>query len=252
MPQRHYIVGNWKMNGTRAMLAEARAIDRGAARQPGVRVAIAPPYTLLHAMAEAAEAIAIGAQDCHDRASGAFTGDISAPMIADAGAGFVIVGHSERRQLHGEDDAAVKAKVEAAQAAGLEVIVCVGETEPQRDAGQAETVVGTQLEQSLPEVFDEPERLCIAYEPVWAIGTGRVPAVTDVEAIHQMIRARLVKRFGAAGAKPRILYGGSVNPANAAELLAADEVDGALVGGASLTAESFLSIVAAAAELAGE
>lgn len=252
MPQRHYIVGNWKMNGTRSMLAEARAIDRGAARQPGVRVAIAPPFTLLHAMADAAEVIAIGAQDCHDRASGAFTGDVSAPMIADAGAGFVIVGHSERRQFHGEDNAAVRAKAEAALEAGLEVIVCVGETEAQRDAGKAERVVGSQVDQSLPETVGDPSQLCVAYEPVWAIGTGRVPAVAEVEAIHQMIRARLVKRFGAAGAKPHILYGGSVNPANAAELLAADEVDGALVGGASLTAESFLAIVAAAAELTGE
>jgi triosephosphate isomerase len=252
MLQRQYIVGNWKMNGTRAMLAEARAIDRGAARQPGVRVGIAPPYTLIHAMAEAAETVIVGAQDCHVEASGAFTGDISAPMIADAGAGFVIVGHSERRTLHGEDDASVRAKAKAALAAGLEVIVCVGETEVQRDAGKAEAVVGAQVDRSLPEILEDIERVSLAYEPVWAIGTGRVPAVPDVEAMHRMIRARLVKRFGADGAKPRILYGGSVNPGNASELLAADEVNGALVGGASLAAETFLAIVVAAAELNAE
>ncbi|MCC6925576.1 triose-phosphate isomerase [Novosphingobium sp.] len=247
MALRPYIVGNWKMNGTRAMLAEARSIDRGAARHPGVQVGIAPPFTLVHTMAEAAEAIGVGGQDCHAKASGAFTGDVAAAMLADAGAGFVIVGHSERRAMHGEADADVRAKAEAALAAGLGVIVCVGETEAQRDAGQAEAVVTGQVAGSLPQGDVAAAQLTVAYEPVWAIGTGRVPSVDDVSAMHRAIRAKLVELLGEGGADVRILYGGSVNAGNAAELLAAEDVGGALVGGASLTAESFLTIVAAAA-----
>lgn len=247
MALRPYIVGNWKMNGTRAMLAEARSIDRGAARHPGVQVGIAPPFTLVHTMAEAAEAIGVGGQDCHAKASGAFTGDVAAAMLADAGAGFVIVGHSERRAMHGEADADVRAKAEAALAAGLGVIVCVGETEAQRDAGQAEAVVTAQVAGSLPQGDVAAAQLTVAYEPVWAIGTGRVPSVDDVSAMHRAIRAKLVELLGEGGADVRILYGGSVNAGNAAELLAAEDVGGALVGGASLTAESFLTIVAAAA-----
>jgi triosephosphate isomerase len=247
MPHRPYIVGNWKMNGTRAMLAEARAIDRGAARHPGVRVGIAPPFTLVQALAEAVQTVDVGAQDCHARASGAFTGDVSAPMLADAGAVFAIVGHSERRALHGETDAMVKAKADAAIEAGLGVIVCVGETEAQRDAGQAEAVVAAQLGGSLPVGEGAAGHVTLAYEPVWAIGTGRVPSTGDVAAMHRSIRARLVETYGEAGAKVRILYGGSVNAGNAAELLGVDEVGGALVGGASLTADSFLAIVLAAA-----
>ena len=249
MANRPYIVGNWKMNGTRAMLSEARAIDRGAARHPAVRVAIAPPFTLVHAMAEDATAIAVGGQDCHASPSGAFTGDVSAPLLKDAGAQFVIVGHSERRALHGEADAAVRAKAEAALEAGLEVIVCVGETEAQRDAGQAEAVVAAQLEGSLPRGETAAQGVTVAYEPVWAIGTGRVPSVDDVGAMHRSIRAVLGAIYGEAGAEVAILYGGSVNAANASELLCADEVGGALVGGASLTAESFLTIVAASGPL---
>ncbi len=247
MANRPFIVGNWKMNGTRAMLAEARAIDRGAARHPGVRVAVAPPFTLIQAMADNAETMAIGGQDCHAAASGAFTGDVAAAMLADAGAGFVILGHSERRAMHAETDAAIKAKAEAALAAGLEVIVCVGETEAQRDAGQAEAIVCAQLDGSLPSGEGVAARVAVAYEPVWAIGTGRVPSVSDIGAIHRAIRARLEAIYGNEGAAVSILYGGSVNAANAAELLAADEVGGALVGGASLQAESFLAIVLAAA-----
>ncbi|MFO1256345.1 MAG: triose-phosphate isomerase [Sphingomonadaceae bacterium] len=247
MALRPYIVGNWKMNGTRAMLAEARAIDRGAARHPGVQVGIAPPFTLVHAMAEAAEAIAVGGQDCHAQAAGAHTGDVSAAMLADAGAGFVIVGHSERRAMHGESDAAVRAKAEAALAAGLGAIVCVGETEAQRDAGQAEAVVTAQVAGSVPLGAEVPAQLTVAYEPVWAIGTGRVPSVDDVGAMHRAIRGQLVELFGEAGNEVRILYGGSVNAGNAGELLSAAEVGGALVGGASLTADSFLTIVLAAA-----
>ena len=247
MAMQPFIVGNWKMNGARAMLSEARAIDRGAARYPGVRVGIAPPFTLINAMAEAMQAAQVGAQDCHAEASGAFTGDVSAPMLADAGAQFVIVGHSERRAMHGESDAAVMAKAEAALAAGLEVIVCVGETEAERDAGQAEVIVTGQLTGSLPQGDDAAARVTVAYEPVWAIGTGRVPLVEDVAAMHGAIRAKLDDIYGESGAAVRILYGGSVNAKNAAELLAVDDVGGALVGGASLTAESFLAIVLAAA-----
>lgn len=246
MANRPFIVGNWKMNGTRAMLAEARAIDRGAARHVGVRVAVAPPFTLIQAMAENAETMVIGGQDCHAAASGAYTGDVSAAMLADSGATFTILGHSERRAMHGETDAIVRAKAEAALTAGLEVIVCVGETEAQRDAGQAEAVVCTKLDGSLPVGEGVAARVTVAYEPVWAIGTGRVPSVEDIGAIHRAIRARLEAIYGEDGAGISILYGGSVNAGNAVELLAADEVGGALVGGASLQADNFLAIVLAA------
>ncbi|WP_423142503.1 triose-phosphate isomerase [Parablastomonas sp. CN1-191] len=247
MAQQPFIVGNWKMNGTRPLLAEARAIDRGAGRRSGVRVALAPPFTLVMAMAEALGEVAVGGQDCHAAPSGAHTGDVSAPMLVDAGAQFVILGHSERRADHGETDEQVRAKADAAIEAGLSIIVCVGETEAQRDAGDAEGVVAAQLEGSLPAALPEgASELTVAYEPVWAIGTGRVPAVADVSAMHARIRQELVTRYGEAGADVAILYGGSVNAANAAELLAVPEVGGALVGGASLTADSFLAIVLAA------
>jgi len=247
-----YIVGNWKMNGTRAMLAEARAIDRAAARFPAVDVALAPPFTLIASMAEAVENIGVGGQDCHAKASGAYTGDVSAPILGDAGANFTIVGHSERRAMHGETDADVRAKAEAAQAAGLSVILCVGETELQRDSGKAVDVVTSQLAGSVPQGENAVATLSIAYEPVWAIGTGRVPSVDDVGEMHRALRARLVEIYGEAGGDVRILYGGSVNAGNAAELLAADDVGGALVGGASLTAESFSAIIGAAASLGAE
>jgi len=245
-----YIVGNWKMNGTRALLSEARAIDRAASRFPQVDVALAPPFTLIHALREAVEDIGVGGQDCHVEAAGAFTGDISAAMLADAGADFTIVGHSERRAMHGETDAIVRAKAEAALAADLSVILCVGETEAERDAGKAEAVVAAQLEGSLPRGEGAADKLSVAYEPVWAIGTGRVPSAADVGAMHRAIRDRLCAVYGEAGAGVRILYGGSVNAGNAAELLAAEEVGGALVGGASLAAESFTAIVGAAGALA--
>ena len=249
MAQRPYIVGNWKMHGTRAMLSEARAIDRAAERLMKAEVALAPPFTLIHATRKEAGLVGVGAQDCHAAEGGAHTGDISAAMIKDAGAGFVILGHSERRADHGETDADVKAKAEAALAAGLAVIVCVGETETQRDAGDAESVVTAQLEGSLPRTEGAAEKVTVAYEPVWAIGTGRTPTAEDVGQMHRTIRQRIVEIYGEAGQQVRILYGGSVKPENAAELLAADEVGGALVGGASLTAESFLGIIVAAAEL---
>jgi triosephosphate isomerase len=248
MLERPYIVGNWKMHGTRAMLSEARAIDRGAERLMKVEVALAPPFTLIHATRKEAGLIGVGAQDCHAAEGGAHTGDISAAMLKDSGAGFAIVGHSERRADHGETDAAVKAKAEAALAVGLNAIVCVGETEAQRDAGEAESVVARQLEGSLPRGEGVAAKVTVAYEPVWAIGTGRTPTVDDIGAMHRAIRQRLKALYGQDGAAIRILYGGSVKPENAAELLAADEVGGALVGGASLSAESFLGIVAAAHE----
>lgn len=240
-----YIVGNWKMNGLRASLAEARAIDRAAARYPKVELALAPPSTLISRMREVVQTIDVGGQDCHVAESGAFTGDVSAAMLKDAGAEFVIVGHSERRATYGESDETVRAKAHAALDAGLSVIVCVGETEAQRDAGQAESIVTAQVAGSVPQGDDVTARLSLAYEPVWAIGTGRVPSVEDVAAMHRAIRATLVKVCGEAGTDVRILYGGSVKPENAAELLGADEVGGALVGGASLTAESFIGIVEA-------
>lgn len=244
-----YIVGNWKMNGTRAMLSEARAIDRAAQRLPKVQVAVAPPATLIHRTREAVELIGIGGQDCHVKENGAYTGDISAPMLKDAGADFTLVGHSERRTYHDETDAIVRAKAEAALSAGLSVIVCVGETEAERDAGNAEAVVGTQIAGSVPQSDGAVDKLTVAYEPVWAIGTGRVPSVEDVAAMHKAIRGNLVSIYGDAGAAVRILYGGSVKADNAAELLSIPDVGGALVGGASLTAESFLAIVGAAAAL---
>jgi triosephosphate isomerase len=247
MLRRPLTVGNWKMNGTRAMLAEARAIDRAAARYPQVSVGIAPPFTLIHGMAEAVQEVMVGGQDCHAEESGAFTGDIAAQMLRDSGALFVIVGHSERRTGHGESDADVQAKAAAAIAANLSVILCVGESEAVRDAGKAEEVVAAQLAASVPRGEGVPEKLAIAYEPIWAIGTGRTASVDDVETMHRALRARLVEIYGDEGKEVRILYGGSVNAGNAADLLAADEVRGALVGGASLTAESFTSIILAAA-----
>ena len=247
MSQRPYIVGNWKMHGTRAMLAEARAIDRAAERLIKVEVALAPPFTLIHATRKEAELIGIGAQDVHPAEGGAHTGDVSAAMVKDAGASFTIVGHSERRANHKETNALVREKAEAAISVGLNVIVCVGETEAERDGGKAEAVVGRQLSGSLPADADVAEKITVAYEPVWAIGTGRTPTVDDIGAMHRHIRAKLVDLYGDAGAGVRILYGGSVKPDNAAELLAADDVGGALVGGASLTAESFLGIIIAAA-----
>ena len=237
------IVGNWKMHGLAASLAEIAAVAR--ACPPRVELAICPPFTLIERAARAAAgtALGIGGQTLHAAEQGAHTGDISAAMLVDCGATLVIVGHSERRADCGETDAVVLAKGSAAVAAGLTAIVCVGETEAERDAGRAEAVVAAQLAGSLP---DAPDRLVVAYEPVWAIGTGRTPTEADVAAMHGMIRAALSARYGAAGAAMRILYGGSVKPDNAAALLAVPNVDGALVGGASLTAASLLAIAAAA------
>lgn len=249
MAIRPYIVGNWKMNGTRAMLSEARAIDRAAQRYMKVEVAVAPPYTLIHAVHREAEQIGVGAQDCHPGNEGAHTGDICASMIADAGAKFVILGHSERRQDHGENNKLVNAKIESALDAGLRVILCCGETLETRDAGDAEDFVLRQLKVALPAFADPSERLTIAYEPIWAIGTGRTATVEDIAAMHGAIRKLLDETYGEeASLGVRILYGGSVKPENAREILSTPEVGGALVGGASLSAESFLGIVVAASE----
>ena len=250
MSQRPYIVGNWKMHGTRAMLSEARAIDRAAQRHMKVEVALAPPYTLIHPIHREAEQIAVGAQDCHHEDGGAHTGDISAAMVADAGAKFVILGHSERRQNHGEKDQIVQAKAESALAAGLRIILCCGESEQTRKTGRALAFVKKQLKASLPaEIEDVTEKLTIAYEPIWAIGTGNTATIDDIAEMHGEIRALLVKLYGEeAGSQVRILYGGSVKPENAGEILSTAEVGGALVGGASLTADSFMGIALAAGE----
>ena len=253
MTRRPYIVGNWKMHGTRAMLSEARAIDRAAQRHMKVEVALAPPYTLIHPIHREAEQIAVGAQDCHHAEGGAHTGDISAAMIADAGAKFVILGHSERRQDHGESDTLVRAKAEAALAAGLRIIMCCGESAETRDSGKAVAFVKRQLKASLPPADRIPgeiaDRITVAYEPIWAIGTGNAATTDDIAEMHAAIRALLVELLGEEqGADVRILYGGSVKPDNAAEIFAVPEVGGALVGGASLTADSFMGIALAASE----
>lgn len=241
------IAGNWKMNGLRVALGEIESIAQRAtpALNARLELLICPPATLLAQAVElAAGRLAIGGQDCHAQGSGAFTGDVSAPMLADAGAKYVILGHSERRSLHGESDADVLAKALAARAAGLCPIICVGEVEGERRSGRALAVVAGQLEGSLPADVDL-DNMVIAYEPVWAIGTGLTPTVANVEEMHAMIRSLLVRRYGAAGQGVRILYGGSVKPSNAGELMAAAHVNGALVGGASLKAADFLAIAAA-------
>jgi len=240
------IVGNWKMNGLATDLAQAEAVRVSLAEAPtGNRVGLCFPATLIAQAAWRLKggAVEVGGQDCHAAASGAFTGSLSAEMLKDAGASLVIVGHSERRAAFGETDADVAAKVEAALRAGLEPIVCVGETLDERDAGRAVEVVSGQVAGSLPEALRD-KAFAVAYEPVWAIGTGRTPTIEQVAEMHAAIRGALVERLGAA-ATP-ILYGGSVNPKNAAELLAVEEVGGALVGGASLKAVDFLAIVTSA------
>ena len=245
---RPLIAGNWKMFGLEESLDEARAVAAAIAEHPpAARVAICPPATLLHRLAEAmaGESVLVGGQDCHAAPSGAHTGDISAAMLIDAGARLVILGHSERRAAYGESDALVAAKVETALVAGLEPIVCVGETLDQRDAGQAEAVVTAMARGSLPAALAGQD-FALAYEPVWAIGTGRTPTVADIAAIHAALRAVLVERFGDHGKTVPILYGGSVKPDNAREILATPEVGGALVGGASLKAADFLAIIGAA------
>jgi triosephosphate isomerase len=244
--RRPLVAGNWKMNGVKASASEvARMIGGSAEVSRHADLLVCPPATLVAAFAAAAagSAIAIGAQDCHAEPSGAFTGDISAEMLADAGATVVIVGHSERRAYHHESDAQVCAKAKAAWRAGLTAIVCVGETRDERSVGRTLDVIGAQLDGSVPDGATASNTV-IAYEPVWAIGTGLTPTPADVAEVHAFIRERLGRRFADA-ARMRVLYGGSVKPSNAAELMAVENVDGALVGGASLKADDFLGIAAA-------
>lgn len=243
---RKYIVGNWKMNGTSADLPEISAIAAMVGAYPSVDSAICLPATLINLAAKSLPDFSIGGQDCHSAASGAHTGCVSAAMLVDAGARVTIIGHSERRAAQHETDADIRGKAEAAQAEGLNVIVCVGETLQERDAGQALEIVLGQLKHSLPD-DSSADWLSIAYEPVWAIGTGRIPEENDVAEMHAAIREQLVSRFGDSGTKFRILYGGSMNGVNAAMLLAIPNVDGGLIGGASLTAAKFEPILAAAA-----
>lgn len=241
------VAGNWKMNGLSASLAQIEAMAQGydAPLKSSVELLICPPVTLVGAaIATAAGRLSIGGQDCHQKASGAHTGDVSASMLADLGATSVIVGHSERRTDHAESSALVKAKAEAALAAGLIAILCVGETDAERKAGRTLDVVGAQIAGSLP-AGATAANLVLAYEPVWAIGTGLTPTAADVADVHAFIRAELARALGADGAGVRILYGGSVKPSNAVELMGVANVDGALVGGASLTAKDFLGIAAA-------
>jgi triosephosphate isomerase len=238
------IAGNWKMNGLKASAAELdKVIEGGRALADRVELMVCPPATLIAAFAARTQGtpVAIGAQDCHAQAAGAYTGDLSAEMLKDAGARAVIVGHSERRTLHRETDDLVRAKALAAWRAGLTAIVCIGETRAEREAGNTLAVVGRQLGGSLADGADAA-KLVIAYEPVWAIGTGLTPTPADVAEAHAFIRRQLVGRYRAQGEGIRILYGGSVKPENAKELMHVDNVDGALVGGASLRAEEFLAI----------
>ena len=239
------IAGNWKMNGLSASLDEAKAVADGAAGS-AARVAICPPSVLIHQMAQAlaGSKVLVGGQDVHWEYFGAYTGDVSAEMLADAGARLVILGHSERREGHRETDGDVARKVQAALRAGLEPIVCVGETLDERKAGRALDLVTGQVTASLPADLAD-KAFAVAYEPVWAIGTGLTPTTAEIEEMHRAIRATLVEMFGAAAESVPILYGGSVKPSNAAEILHAAEVGGALVGGASLKADDFLAIIRA-------
>jgi triosephosphate isomerase (TIM) len=243
---RKFIAGNWKMNGRLADVEAIKAIAGAVADYPDVDTALCVPATLIAPAAAAVLDYPVGAQDCHKAVSGAHTGCISAEMLKEVGASLTIVGHSERRAASHESDADVRGKALAAKAAGLSVIVCVGETEAERDAGMAVAIVLGQLDGSLPDEAAS-DWLSVAYEPVWAIGTGRIPSMADVEQMHGAIRADLDSRFGRDGAAIRILYGGSMNGENAAGLLAVPNVDGGLIGGASLSVEKFLPIVEAAA-----
>jgi triosephosphate isomerase len=243
---RHLIAGNWKMNGLAASLGEVEKVcEMVAAENPNADILICPPATLITQAVDAAgKRIAIGGQNCHKEPSGAFTGDVSAEMLKDAGASAVIVGHSERRQFCGETDAMVADKARAAWRAGLIAIVCIGETEDERDGGHTLHVCAQQLAASVPDGM-AAENIAIAYEPIWAIGTGKTPTLADIAETHAHIRKCLVERFGGSAKAVRILYGGSVKPSNAAEILGIADVGGALVGGASLKASDFHAIFSA-------
>lgn len=245
---RPLVAGNWKMNGLRASAAELTAL-LDLVRKNGERtceILVCPPATLLAPFAPMLQGstVQLGAQDCHAAASGAHTGDISAEMLADIGCHYVIVGHSERRTDHGETDETVRDKASAAKRAGIIAIICVGETEAERDRGDTLAIVGRQIDRSIPSDFGESD-FVVAYEPVWAIGTGRTPSVEDVAEAHAFIRRRIVERLGKPAAAARLLYGGSVKPSNAKELMSVENVDGALVGGASLKASDFWGIIGA-------
>ncbi|MGI4733274.1 MAG: triose-phosphate isomerase [Janthinobacterium lividum] len=246
--RRKLVAGNWKMNGSLALLAELDAVAAAAVANPSVDVAVAVPATLIAPAHARVPGLAIGAEDIHPDASGAHTGSLSAALVAEAGASFTIVGHSERRVEQKETGQDVWAKAEAGHRGGLGVILCLGETDVERASGRAERVVASQLERSLPGSATG-DWLTIAYEPRWAIGTGHTPTPQDVEAIHRALRAKMVELLGADGHAIRILYGGSVTGENAATMLAMPDVDGALVGGASLTAAKFVPIIEAAARL---
>jgi triosephosphate isomerase (TIM) len=243
---RQLIAGNWKMHMLRAPALDLAAAVRDGAQDLACDLLVCPPFTVIEHVARtlAGSAVAVGGQDCHTAPQGAHTGDVAAPMLRDAGASWVILGHSERRQNHGETDELVREKVLAAVEAGLSPIVCVGETEDQRSGGQETEVVGWQLAGSLPKPFNG----VVAYEPVWAIGTGKTATEQDVAVMHAFIREELVRQFGDAGQAIRILYGGSMRPANAASLLAVPHVGGGLIGGAALKADDFLAIARAARE----
>ena len=245
MTRRKLVAGNWKMHGVSADLAEVTSISQ-AAGDADADVALCVPATLIERAVRAAPGFAIGGQDVHQNEKGAHTGCISAAMLLDAGARLTIVGHSERREAQGESDADVKAKAEAALATGLSVILCVGESDAVREAGNAVETVSTQLDSSLPGGIGEPSRFSVAYEPIGAIGTGKVPSTADSGEMHSALRERLKAAYGEAGDQVRILYGGSVKASNAAEIFAVSDVDGALVGGASLKGSDFLPIVEAA------
>jgi triosephosphate isomerase (TIM) len=251
MALKKLVAGNWKMHGLSSDLAEIEAIADASRQYPAVDVALCVPAILIERAARAVPGFAIGGQDVHHADRGAHTGCVSAQMLLDAGAVLTIVGHSERRDAQRESDAEVKAKAEAALSCGLSVILCVGESLDVRERGAAVQTVIAQLNASLPKTLDVEGELSVAYEPIWAIGTGKVPTTGEIAEMHGAIRGRLVERFGPAGDRLRILYGGSVKPSNAAEIFAVVNVDGALVGGASLKAGDFMPIVAAAAAVEG-
>ena len=251
MARRMYVVGNWKMHGGGGDLAEIEAIASGAGAYPSVDVALCLPATLIERAARAVPGFPIGAQDVHHAEKGAHTGCVCAAMLLDCGAGLTIVGHSERREAQGETSPEVRSKAEAALAAGLDVILCVGESAEVREAGKAVETVEEQLRRSIPGSLEAPGRLAIAYEPIWAIGTGLVPSSEDIDRMHSAIRLQLALIYGDAHEAVRILYGGSVKAASAAEIFGVEDVDGALVGGASLKAADFLPIVETAAAARG-
>ncbi len=242
--RRKLAAGNWKMNGLAASLSELTALSDAISPDANTDVLICPPAPLLFRASDMANGIQIGAQDCHSNLEGAHTGDLSASMIADAGASFAIVGHSERREGHHEDDSDIRGKARAAHSAGLTAIICIGESEEERTTGKTLDVLGTQLAGSCPDDATATNTV-IAYEPIWAIGTGKVPTQEQIVEVHDFLREKLVARFGDDGSNMRLLYGGSVKASNAATIFEADNVDGALVGGASLKASDFAPIVTA-------